>query len=136
MILVDSNTWLDYFNGNHNRATQALHQLLGKEPVYISDLGLTEVLLALTHKPHLSTIRYLLSAVPVVTIGGLEWALRTSDMRTRLKVNIATSVDPIIRSMLATYCIEQNICLLSADPFFNEFLPLGLTLVSPILTTP
>ena len=44
MILVDSSVWIDYFNGRRTRQTDLLDGLLGREPLVVGDLVLTEVL--------------------------------------------------------------------------------------------
>lgn len=44
MILVDSSVWIDYFNGKKMRQTSWLDTSLGKIPVVMGDLILTEVL--------------------------------------------------------------------------------------------
>lgn len=44
MILVDSSVWIDYFRGNPTVHAEKLDSLLGKEPLAIGDLILTEVL--------------------------------------------------------------------------------------------
>ena len=44
MILVDSSVWIDYFNGAITPQTEKLDSLLGRQPLAIGDLILTEVL--------------------------------------------------------------------------------------------
>ena len=44
MILVDSSVWIDYFKGTVTAQTEKLDGLLGREPLAIGDLMLTEVL--------------------------------------------------------------------------------------------
>lgn len=44
MIVVDSSVWIDYFRGALTPQTDALHAMLGSEPIAIGDLILTEVL--------------------------------------------------------------------------------------------
>ena len=44
MILVDSSVWIDYFKGTITPQTEMLDRLLGREPLAIGDLILTEVL--------------------------------------------------------------------------------------------
>ena len=48
MILVDSSVWIDYFRGHSNPQTELLDSLLGKEPVAVGDLIVTEVLQGFT----------------------------------------------------------------------------------------
>jgi len=42
VILVDSSVWIDYFNGTITPQTEKLDGLLGREPLAIGDLMLTE----------------------------------------------------------------------------------------------
>jgi len=44
MIVVDSSVWIDYFNGRKTENTDLLHSLLGRMPIIMGDLILTEVL--------------------------------------------------------------------------------------------
>jgi len=42
LILVDSSVWIDYFKGTITPQTEKLDSLLGREPLAIGDLILTE----------------------------------------------------------------------------------------------
>jgi len=44
LILVDSSVWIDYFKGTVTPQTEKLDSLLGRQPLSIGDLILTEVL--------------------------------------------------------------------------------------------
>ena len=44
LIFVDSSVWIDYFNGSDTPATERLHALLGREPLIVGDIVVTEVL--------------------------------------------------------------------------------------------
>lgn len=49
MIVVDSSVWIDYFNGNVTPCTERLDSLLGRQPLCLGDLILTEVLQGFVH---------------------------------------------------------------------------------------
>ena len=44
MIFLDSSVFIDYFNGNENRATDILHSFLGYELIVIGSYVYLEVL--------------------------------------------------------------------------------------------
>ena len=44
MILADTSVWIDYFNGNENKYTDALDTHLDSETVVMGDLILLEIL--------------------------------------------------------------------------------------------
>ena len=71
MILVDSSVWIDYFRGHAIPEADRLDALLGREPVAIGDLILTEVLQGFTSdRDHVAALR-LLSALQIVE--GARW---------------------------------------------------------------
>lgn len=129
MILVDSSVWIDYFNGAITAQTEKLDQLLGREPVAIGDLNLTEVLQGLTSDHDFNEARRMLTALTVVELGGQEIAIQAGRNFRALRkggVTVRKTVDTII----ATWCIENGFDLLHNDRDFEPFVKnLGLRVV-------
>ncbi len=129
MILVDSSVWIDYFNGTITAQTEKLDQLLGREPLAIGDLILTEVLQGFADERDFNKARKMLTALTVVELAGREIAIQAArNFRAlrRLGVTVRKTIDTVI----ATRCIESGSDLLHSDKDFNPFVKhLGLRVV-------
>ena len=126
MILVDSSVWIDYFRGRSTRPTDVLDGLLGREPLAVGDLILTEVLQGFASEKDFRRARRLLGTLEVVTLGGEAIAIQAARnfraLRTR-GVTVRKTIDTII----ATRCIEDGLLLLHDDRDFDPFVKhLGL----------
>jgi predicted nucleic acid-binding protein len=75
MIVVDSSVWIDCFNGTATRETDFLDSLLGREPVTIGDLLLTEVLQGFRSDSDYEQAKSLLTGLPVMAMLGQELAM-------------------------------------------------------------
>lgn len=120
MILVDSSVWIDYFSGIANIQTDKLDQLLGKEPVAVGDLILTEVLQGFRHDKDYRIAKNLFSDVEVFDMLGRDIAIKSADNFRALRkqgVTIRKTADVII----ATFCIERDLPLLFSDKDFKPF---------------
>ena len=126
MVLIDSSVWIDYFNGKETPATNQLDSLLGIEPVSIGDLILTEVLQGFRKDSEYETAKDLLTALKIYKILGTKMAiLSANNYRTLRKKGV--TVRKTADTLIATFCIEQNIPLLFSDKDFNPFVKhLGL----------
>ncbi len=126
MVLVDSSVWIDYFNGKETPATNQLDSLLGIEPVSIGDLILTEVLQGFRKDSEYETAKDLLTALKIYKILGIKMAILAADNYRTLRKKGVT-VRKTADTLIATFCIEQNIPLLFSDKDFNPFVKhLGL----------
>ncbi|MCX6603590.1 MAG: PIN domain nuclease [Acidobacteria bacterium] len=120
MILVDSNVWIDYFRGTANPQTDKLDLLLGREPLAIGDLILTEVLQGFDHDRDFRQAREMLTSLTVVELGGQEIAIQAAkNFRTLRKLGI--TVRKTIDVLIATRCIESGYELLHNDRDFDAF---------------
>ena len=120
MILVDSSVWIDYFSGIANIQTDKLDQLLGKAPVAVGDLILTEVLQGFRHDKDYRIAKSLFSDVEVFDMLGRDIAIKSADNFRALRkqgVTIRKTADVII----ATFCIERDLPLLFSDKDFKPF---------------
>jgi predicted nucleic acid-binding protein len=120
VILVDSSVWIDYFNGTETLATIKLDSLLGLQPVCTGDLILAEVLQGFRQDQDYQTARTLLCSLPVHTMLGVTLSLKcTENFRSLRKQGI--TIRKTIDTMIATYCIENNLSLLHSDKDFQPF---------------
>lgn len=129
MILVDSSVWIDYFNGALTRQTDELDGLLGREPLAIGDLILTEVLQGFDDDRDFAKARRLLTSLTVVQIGGSDIAIAAAQNFRSLR-KLGVTVRKTIDTMIATRCIESGYDLLHSDRDFEPFVQhLGLRVI-------
>lgn len=126
VILVDSSVWIDFFRGLTTPQTEKLDALLGKEPLAVGDLILTEVLQGFGSEKDFNTARKLLTSLDIVDLGGEKITIQAARnhriLRTR-GVTIRKTIDTVI----ATRCVEGNYALLYGDRDFDPFVEhLGL----------
>lgn len=129
MILVDSSVWIDYFNGEITAQTERLDQLLGREPLAIGDLILTEVLQGFGDERDFNQARKMLTSLMVVELAGQEIAIQAArNFRALRKAGV--TVRKTIDTVIATRCIESGYDLLHSDRDFEPFVKhLGLRVV-------
>lgn len=129
MIMVDSSVWIDYFNGTETLATKKLDDLLGVQPVCTGDLILVEVLQGFRHDQDYQTAKNLLCTLPIHAMLGINMSLKSIDNFRKLRkqgITIRKTMD----TMIATYCIENQLPLLHSDKDFQPFQQfLGLRVV-------
>jgi predicted nucleic acid-binding protein len=129
LILVDSSVWIDYFNGAAAPQADKLDGLLGREPLAIGDLILTEVLQGFTDDRDFVKARRLLTSLTIVQIGGPEIAIVAAQNFRYLRKHGVT-VRKTIDTMIATRCIGSGYDLLHSDRDFEPFVQhLGLRVV-------
>ena len=126
MILVDSSVWIDYFSGIDSVQSNKLDDVLGRVPVAIGDLILTEVLQGFRHDKDYRAARRVFEDVAVFELLGTQMAIKSADNFRALRkrgITIRKTADVII----ATFCIEQKLPLLFSDKDFKPFVDyLGL----------
>ncbi|MFI3137151.1 MAG: PIN domain nuclease [Methylococcaceae bacterium] len=118
--MVDSSVWIDYFNGTETLATKKLDDLLGVHPICTGDLILAEVLQGFRQEHDYQTAKTLLCSLPVHTMLGVGMSLKSVENFRKLRkqgVTIRKTSD----TMIATYCIENDLRLLHADKDFQPF---------------
>lgn len=118
MILVDSSVWIDYFNGVVCTETDLLDDLLGRQPLLIGDLILTEVLQGFRHDRDFQRARDLLDTLTFQPMVGREVALRSAINYRALRsrgITVRKTVDLII----GTFCLINDHRLLHADRDFD-----------------
>ena len=130
MILVDSSVWIDYFRGTATAQADRLDELLGTVPLAVGDLILTEVLQGFGSDREFNEARRLLSALEVVSLGGLDVAVEAARNHRKLR-ELGVTVRKTIDTLIATRCIMDGLQLLHNDRDFDAFeLHLGLQCVA------
>jgi len=120
MILVDSSVWIDYFNGTETLATKKLAGFLGVQPVCNGDLTLAEVLQGFRQDDDYQTVKTLLCGLPVHAMLGATMSLKSAENFRKLRKQGIT-IRKTIDTMIATYCIENELALLHSDKDFQPF---------------
>lgn len=129
MILVDSSVWIDYFRGTVTRQTDTLDALLGREPLAIGDLILTEVLQGCPSDREFKRLAAMLTELTLVELGGKEIAIQAAKNFRTLR-GLGITVRKTVDSIIATRCIESGYDLLHDDRDFDAFAEhLGLRVV-------
>jgi predicted nucleic acid-binding protein len=129
LILVDSSVWIDYFRGTITAQTEKLDQLLGREPLAIGDLILTEVLQGFDSERDFDNARKMLTWLAIVELGGTEIAIQSAKNFRALR-RLGVTVRKTIDTVIAMRCIESEFELLHDDRDFDAFVQhLGLRVV-------
>jgi predicted nucleic acid-binding protein len=129
LILVDSSVWIDYFQGTVTPQTERLDNLLGREPLAVGDLILTEVLQGFTNERDFNAARKMLTSLAVVDLGGERIAIQAARNFRALR-KLGVTVRKTIDTVIATRCIESGYDLLHNDRDFDPFARhLGLRVV-------
>ncbi len=126
MIMVDSSVWIDYFRGTPTPQTDRLDALLGTEPIVMGDLILAEVLQGFASERDFNQALKLMTALVVVNLAGRDIAIQAARNFRHLRAQGVT-VRKTIDTVIATYCIENELPLLFSDRDFDPFVDhLGL----------
>lgn len=130
MILIDSSVLIDYFNGKNSRQVKKLNTLLGKELLTIGDYILTEVLQGFRNEKDFHKAKNILNPFPCFDLCGKDIAIKSAQNFRYLRKKGIT-VRKTINSIIATYCIENDLSLLHNDNDFRPFEQyLGLKVVN------
>ena len=120
MIFVDSSVWIDYFRGITTKETELLDELLGVEPIVIGDLVLAEVLQGFKSDRDFNQAKKLLTSLVMVDMLGQEIAIQAA-RNFRFLRERGITVRKTIDTVIATYCIENDLALLHSDRDFDAF---------------
>jgi predicted nucleic acid-binding protein len=120
VILVDSSVWIDYFRGAASPQAEKLDALLGKEPLAIGDLILTEVLQGFSNDRQFNAAKRLLGTLGFVVLGGEAIAVEAARNFRRLRA-LGITVRKTIDTIIATRCITSGYDLLHSDSDFDPF---------------
>lgn len=120
MILVDSSTWIDYFNGTNTPETNRLDELLGAEPLGVGDLILAEILQGFRLNEDYETAKELLTSLTIFDLLGKDMTIKSAD-NCRLLRKKGITVRKTTDIIIATFCIENKLPLLYSDRNFDPF---------------
>ena len=131
MILVDSSVWIDYFRGKPTRQTDYLDRLLGDQPLLVGDLILIEVLQGFRTQREFTLAHQLMANFETVTLCNPQLAIQAARNYRELRAHGVT-VRKTIDTVIATWCIQHQHTLLTADRDFDPFnTHLGLQTAQP-----
>jgi predicted nucleic acid-binding protein len=120
MLVVDSSVWIDYFNGSANVQTDYLDDILGKTPILIGDLILAEVLQGFRQDADFEKARRVMGEFIQLNMVSPLLALQSA-RNYRLLRQKGVTVRKTIDSLIATYCIENDLDLLHNDSDFDGY---------------
>jgi hypothetical protein len=120
LVFVDSSVWIDYFNGVYSAQTDALEEALLHHTVCVGDVILAEVLRGFRSDADMNMAREALMNLTVYAMVGVEIALKSVEDY-RLLRSRGITPRKTIDTLIATFCIENNILLLHNDSDFNGY---------------
>ena len=120
MIVADSSVWIGYLRGAQTWQTERLDQTLGREPLLMGDLILTEVLQGFVDEREFERARRMFEAFDFATMGGKEVAIQAARNFRKLR-GLGVTVRKTVDCLIATFCIESGNDLLHDDRDFDAF---------------
>lgn len=131
MLLVDSTVWIDFFNGRVTPQTDYLDSQLDSTPILVGDLILAEVLQGFRKDDDFEIARLVLSKLDTTSLVNPVLAIQSA-RNYRLLRQKGITVRKTIDSLIATFCIENDVELLHSDSDFDPYEQyLGLRVVRP-----
>ena len=128
MFLVDSTIWIEYFNGVRSPHTDYLDARLSKDLILVGDLMLAEVLQGFRNFAKARDVFMRFRIVQMVTP---KLAVQSAQ-NFRLLRSKGVTVRKTIDSLIATWCIENDVPLLHLDSDFDGYeAHLGLRVIHP-----
>lgn len=126
MILVDSSVWIDYFRAADTPQVALLDSYLGSVPLAVGDLIAAEVLQGVREERQYRLVKRTLDAFEHVDLVGYALAVRAAEHCRWLR-DRGVTIRKAIDTLIATYCMENDVTLLHADRDFDPFVQyLGL----------
>lgn len=124
-FLADAPVWVDYFIGRTTPQTDYLDSLLGRQRVLMGDLVLAEVLQGFMDERQREIAEDALRRFPVVVLGGESMAVKAA-RNARVLRSRGEAVPSMVDCLLATFCAERGVVLLSHRDFSAFERHLGL----------
>jgi predicted nucleic acid-binding protein len=120
MMVVDSNVWIDYLNGLSSWRTDLLASEIPNDSIIVGDIILLEVLQGIRDDRHYKRVKSSLTAFHSANMFNASLALEAAENYRHLRkmgVTVRKSIDNII----ATFCIRNDLPLLTSDQDFEPF---------------
>jgi len=119
VIIVDSNTWADFFNGSDTPYVDRLDQAFAdEEDVAVVPIIVTEVLQGFRSESGFRRARDVLTAMPVIQ-PDLACHVRAAGLFRRLRARGVT-VRGAVDCVIAQICVDSGSMLLSPDSDFEH----------------
>lgn len=119
MIIVDSNTWADYFNGTDTPYVDRLDRALeDEEDVGVLPIIVTEVLQGFQSESGFRKALGVVAAMPIIK-PDLGCHVRAADLFRRLRSK-GVAVRGAVDCVIAQTCIDSGSLLLSPDSDFSQ----------------
>jgi len=128
MVMVDSSVWIDMFRRRPTRQVELLKEFAVDGEACIADLCLFEVLQGVKPEEAFQRTYEEFGEFRVISVGGEAIAVQAARNAQALR---ARGIQPmVVDCLLATYCIVNEVRLLTSDLDFEPFAAhLGLILV-------
>lgn len=120
MTLVDSSVWIDYLRGVATPQAKLLEEMLGRIPLAVGDLIVTEVLQGVQNDREFNVVRKTFAAFTQINLAGYDITLKAAKNFSILRAKGVT-VRNTINAIIATRCIEDGLTLLHNDKDFIPF---------------
>lgn len=120
MIFVDSSVWIDYFRDTSTPEADRLDALLGEAELLTGDVVLVEVLQGFASERDFRTALDLFDRLAIVDVGGRDAAIEAARLFRTLRAKGIT-VRKTIDTLIAAWCIRNEVALLSSDRDFYPF---------------
>jgi predicted nucleic acid-binding protein len=117
--MVDTSVWIDYFNNTSTPQVERLESALGVEVAAIGDMIALEILQGFKSDKDYRIARDMIDTLSVFELLGQQTVYRCADNYRALRkkgITVRKSADSII----ATFCIDNDLPLLFSD---RDFLP-------------
>ena len=119
MIVVDSNTWADFFNGTQTPHVERLELALQEEEdIAVLPVVITEVLQGFRSDSGFRQAERILTALPVIS-PDVACHVRAARLFRRLRAK-GTTVRGAVDCMIAQTCLDAGALLLSPDGDFAK----------------
>jgi predicted nucleic acid-binding protein len=129
MILVDSSVWIDYFRSADTPQVALLDSLLGRTRLAVGDLIAAEVLQGVRDAKEHKLVKQTFDEFLHIDLVGYDLAVKAAE-NYRLLRDRGVTIRKTIDTLIATYCIENDVELLHSDRDFPPFAKyLGLRVV-------
>ncbi|MBD3291425.1 MAG: PIN domain-containing protein [Armatimonadia bacterium] len=119
-VLVDSSVWIDLFRGRETNQTSIVGAQLPDHNFITADLVMCEVLRGCRSETEFNACLWHLTEYETVTISDPDLAIRAASNYRSLRgrgITVRSTIDTLI----ATWCIDNDVWLLHSDRDFDPF---------------
>jgi hypothetical protein len=118
MLVVDTSVWIDYLNNKNTIQTNLLNLAFDEDNILLPDLVLQEIIQGFKSEKEAKLTKKYLEAFEIVSVFDKSKIENyASNYRTLRKKGITIGT---IDSIIASYCISNNLPLLFSDKDYNN----------------